>query len=71
MPVVMKDVLSSNVQAVGYDPDNKEMIVQWKSGKTSAYSGVSAETADQAQKAWSVTEFINSEIKPKYGHRYV
>ena len=71
MPVEMKDVLSSNVAAVGYDAATKTLLVQWKSGKTSAYAGVDAETAEKASKAWSVTDFINSEIKPRHGHRYV
>lgn len=71
MPVEMKDVLSSNVESVGYDADTSELLVRWKSGKTSAYSGVDAQQADRAQKAWSVTDFINAEIKPRHGHRYV
>lgn len=63
---------SSNVATVGYDSETKELLVTWqKSGKTSAYAQVPEELAVQAANAASVTEFLNAEIKPYYGHRYV
>lgn len=65
-----RSVFSSNVSEIGYDSDSGEMLVTWKNGKTSAYAGVSEETADAAARAPSVGQFLNSDIKPFYSHRY-
>ena len=63
---------SGNVSSVGYDSDNSEMTVVWtKSGKTSAYSDVPEDVASACANAPSVTQYINSEIKGRFGHRYV
>lgn len=62
---------SSNVYDVGYDEEKQELYVTWrKSQKKSIYSGVPEELADQVSKAPSVTNMLNSEIKPNYPHRY-
>ena len=66
-----KDVYSSNVQAIAYDAEAQEMIVTWMKGKRSAYSGVPEEVAWEAANAASVGTFLNTEIKNKYGHRYI
>lgn len=69
----MKPVFSSMVSEVGYDPDTGELLVKWaKSGKTSGYSGVPEDVAnDLAQgRIASVGMFINSDIKDRYAHRY-
>jgi len=67
----MKAVYSTMVSEVGYDDETGEMLVRWaKSGKTSAYAGVPEDVAIDASKAASVGEFINSEVKPHYGHKY-
>jgi hypothetical protein len=59
------------VSEIGYDDQSGELLVRWaKSGKMSAYQGVPEETAVEASMAASVGEFLNSEIKPNYGHRY-
>ena len=63
---------SGNVSTVGYDSDNSELLVTWtKSGKTSAYSDVPEDVASACANAPSVTQFINTEIKGRYSHRYV
>ena len=66
-----KSVYSTMVQAIGYDADREEMIVTWKNGRQSAYSGVPEGVALECSTAASVGQFINSEIKPIYSHRYV
>jgi hypothetical protein len=59
------------VSEVGYDPDTQEMSITWeKSGKTSIYSGVPEDVAESCSRAPSVGQFINSEVKPFYSHRY-
>lgn len=68
----MKPVYSSMVAEVGYDTETKELLVRWaRSGKISAYTDVPEDVAVDCSNAASVGEFINSEIKPNYGHRYV
>ncbi len=66
-----KSVYSTMVQSIGYDAEREEMIVTWSNGRRSAYSGVPEGVALEATNAASVGQFINSEIKPIYGHRYV
>ena len=65
-----RDVYSSNVSKVGYDPDTKELFVTWSKGKRSIYSNVPEELAAQLANAPSVGSMLNSEIKPYYAHRY-
>jgi hypothetical protein len=64
-------VFSTNAQAIGYDPDTKEMFVTWNSGRRSAYAGVPEEVAIECSKAASVGQYLNREIKPNFSHRYV
>jgi hypothetical protein len=67
----MKSVFSSMVSEVGYDDETQELLVRWaRGGKMSAYAGVSEDTALEVANAASVGEYLNSEIKPNYGHRY-
>ncbi len=66
----MTQVHSTHVDRVGYDADTQELHVTWKNGKTSVYSGVPAQTADAARTAWSVGQFVQSEIIPNFPHRY-
>ena len=66
-----KSVYSSHVQSIGYDSDAREMTVTWQNGKVSVYEDVPEETALQAANAPSVGQFLHSEIKNSYRHRYV
>jgi len=66
-----RNVFSSMAQSIGYEADTSEMIVTWKNGRRSSYSGVPEDVALSAANAASVGEFLNSEIKPIYAHRYV
>ena len=58
-----QSVFSSNVESVGYDDNTGEMTVTWKSGRVSAYAGVSEELAQQIANAPSVGQAINQQIK--------
>jgi hypothetical protein len=64
-------VFSSTAAEVGYDEDLGGMVVTWKNGKKSLYSGVTEEKATEVSKAPSVGSMLNSDIKPFYAHRYV
>lgn len=65
-----KDVYSSNVSTVSYDPESKELIITWSKGKRSIYSGVPEELAEQLANAPSVGSMLNAEIKNYFPHRY-
>ena len=65
-----KDVYSSNVSKIGYDPETKDLIITWSKGKQSIYSNVPEELAEQLANAPSVGSMLNGEIKPYYSHRY-
>ena len=65
-----KDVYSSNVSKVGYDPESKELSVTWSKGKRSIYSNVPEELAEQLANAPSVGSMVRTEIIPYFGHRY-
>jgi hypothetical protein len=71
MAVDWTNVFSSNVNRIGYDDESQTLLVEWKSGKTSAYEGVPADVADQASRNWSVGRFINDHVKNNYQHKYV
>lgn len=64
-----KDVFSSNVRSVGYDPETQDLIVTFKTGSSYIYSGVPEELAVSLAMAPSVGQMLNSEIKPNYGFR--
>lgn len=70
MVATMKSVFSSNVDEIGYDEEKSELVVVWKGGKTSIYSGVPQIVAEQTMNDWSVGKAISSNIKPNYSHRY-
>lgn len=66
-----RPVYSSMVSEVGYDDQAQELLITWaKGGRTSAYAGVPEDVAESCARAPSVGQFVNSEIKPFYQHRY-
>ena len=70
MPPQMKPVFSQSVREIGHDAATGELHVTWVNGRRSVYSGVPAELAEQASKAWSVGKFVHEKIKPVHEHRY-
>ena len=68
---VMKQVFSSGVDEIGYDPETGDLYVRWKSGKTSVYAGVPEDTATETINSWSIGATLRSDIQPNYQHRYV
>ena len=67
----MQSVYSSHVSRIGYDADQHELLVEWDTGKVSAYSGVPPDVADEAMNSWSVGTFLNNSVKKQFQHRYV
>lgn len=67
----MRPVFSSMASEIGYDDKTKEVLVKWAgSGKVSGYGPAEEDVADECSRAPSVGQFINSELKPNYNHRY-
>jgi hypothetical protein len=69
MTVTWRDVFSSHVNRVGHDDATGEMLVEWKSGKVSAYEGVAAEKVDEISRSYSIGERLK-DIKSNHTHRY-
>jgi hypothetical protein len=71
MAVDWREVFSDRLTKIGYDPDRQELLVQWKKGRVSAYSGVPPEIAERVMTAWSVGQALNEYVIPVYPHHYV
>ncbi len=65
----MHQVDSSNVQAVGYDADNREIYVEFIGGDTYVYSEADQATFDGLLHASSVGSYLNRVIKGNLGYR--
>jgi hypothetical protein len=66
----MKEVFSSSVSSIGYDPGTRELSVVWSSSnKTSVYSDVSPEEAQETERSWSVGSAVRALAASK-PHRY-
>jgi len=63
--VTLRPVQSSNVVAVGYEPDGGQLVVQFKSGLY-RYDGVPQAFYHALLAAPSVGKFLNTDIKPRY-----
>ena len=60
---------SSNVEAIGYDPANRELHVRFvKSGETYVYYEVEEWVFEDFKKADSKGIFLNTNIKGKYNY---
>ena len=66
-----RSVYSKMVSTVGYESDNQELIIEWANGKSTAYSGVPEDVADECSRAPSVGQYVNTEIKGRYSYRNI
>ncbi len=76
-PISLQRVQSSQVAAVGYDPETKTLAVQFKSKATGEtpvpvyhYPGVTIETHDEFIRADSVGTYFGAKIKPLAFKKY-
>jgi hypothetical protein len=65
----MAMVSSSNVEAIGYDNDTRELWVRFTSGSTYVYSEVDARTHEELVTAPSIGSYLNRVIKGTYDYR--
>lgn len=61
-------VKSSNVAATAYDPATQTLHVQFKGGKTYAYTGVPQEVHTAMGKTDSIGKFVGAAIVGKFKH---
>jgi hypothetical protein len=59
----MRQVRSSNVEAIGYHSETGGMYVRFKGGDHYVYDGVSAEMFERALAAPSVGSFVHRHLK--------
>ena len=64
-----KQVQSSNLVSVGYDPESQVLEVEFKGGSVYNYLGVPAVVAEGLERASSPGRYLNEEIKPRYSYR--
>jgi hypothetical protein len=60
--MILQPVESSNIQAVGYEPDDQLLAIQFRSGDIYAYSDVPKSI---------YTDLMGAESKGKYFSRYI
>ena len=65
----MNPVVSSNVEAIGYDPDNQELHVRFKSGATYVYYDVEEWVFREFMQAGSKGIYLNTNIKDQYRYK--
>jgi hypothetical protein len=65
----MQMVDSSNVEAVGYDPEERVLYVRFLSGDTYIYSNVDETTYAELLSAPSVGSYLNRAIKGTFDYR--
>jgi hypothetical protein len=64
-----KSVYSTMATEIAYDDSSQSMIVTWRNGRRTAYTGVPEDVALAVSNAPSVGSMINEEIKPNYDYR--
>ena len=62
----MRPVQSSNIDAVGYNPETREMRIQFKGGGKYAFHGISPEQHKALVNAPSVGGHFAAHIRPKF-----
>ena len=62
----MKQVKSSNIEQIGYDPESEVLNIKFSKGSTYAYFGVSQQAFNEMEKAESVGKFFFAKIRGKF-----
>ena len=71
MTVTWESVESSNIDMIGYDEDNSQLHVLFKSGAEYAYSEVPPTVFQEFLDADSKGKFLNERIKGRYDYARV
>lgn len=65
----MKPVTSSNIEAIGHDPDANELHVKFASGQTHIYENVGAATHAALMAADSIGKYFHANIRSAFNSR--
>ena len=71
MAAEMIQVESSNIEAVGYDPERHVLTVQFRNGSTYEYEEVPSSKHQDLMAADSKGGFLNKEIKGSHSYRKI
>lgn len=66
MPIEMKDVVSSSLQALGYDAATKTLAVRFPGGRTYHYEGVDESTYASMCCAESLGKYFAQNIRHRF-----
>jgi len=67
-PEEMIPVMSSNLSAIGYDKEEQELWIDYKSGFTYCFSGVPEGVFMQLKKANSKGQYIDQVVSQNYSY---
>ena len=71
MAVNSKMVYSSHVNRIIYDPEARQLSVEYKNGKTSVHKDVPHETARSVMEAPSIGKALHDHVRGKFAHSYL
>lgn len=66
----MKSVFSSHISKVGYDPESKQLAVEFQTGKTAIYVDVPGDVAQSFLDSPSLGTALNTMIRDRYAFGY-
>ncbi len=69
--MIMSHIDSSNIDAIGYNPDNCTLRVRFKGGAGYDYEGVEPDVFDQFMTAPSAGKFFFKQVKSQYPYTKV
>ena len=69
--IVLIDVVSSNVEKIGYDPGSQTLRVRFLNGSMYDYKNVPMMEFEQLQNAQSVGSYLNRNIKGNYAYERI
>lgn len=67
----MRDVESSNIQAIGYKPDTRHLRVQFRGGGLYQYGSVSSQRYKAFEKADSKGRYFSKNIRDQYPTEHI
>ena len=68
--IEMRPVQSSHVDAIGYDPEKRELHVSYR-GRRAVYAGVDAEVAQTVEDSASIGQALHTWVRGNYEFRYL
>lgn len=63
--IALSPVKSSNIKAIGHDPDTNELHVEFATGGRYVYEGVDADEFAALRDAKSIGSHLHASVKPK------